>query len=345
MRCFYLNYTFDYLSEAHSKGLAFNAANHAAKPNEIVLVCANKQSDKQLYGFLARAKRISSNGVGYYIPEFHRPHNTATVVEVLTKIVLIPSNVCGDIGRAGIANKNKQRTRHFLEQHINKNTVTKPVEIISVVKNKVQPIVITESPSVSKPKIEPKVKASKNFVYIIKHNTVATLYKIGITDNLSRRMQELEVPSKATIIGHWKSTRSTAFESVLHKMFKPKVVPGTEWFNLTNDELNQSFHILNSGADLITNPNFLEIAKPPVVFVEKTKFQPAVTHQKTVPKKQTFVQSMANSSEQNNQAWMLCSALVAFIVFCIAATASAAPLTIESNLSLNKAEVSQLSND
>ena len=341
MRCFYLNYTFEYLVQAHQKGLAFNAADHAAKPNETVLVCANKQSDKQLYGFLARAKQISNHGVGYYISEFHRPHNTTTIVEVLTDVVLIPSSVCGDLCRAGIPNKNKQRTFHFLQQHIHKTTVNKPLEIITISKaqTKTEPIAVINSES------KPKIKSSKNFVYIIKHKDLDTLYKIGITDNLLRRMPELDVPGLAVIIGHWKSTRSTSFEAVLHKMFKPKVVPGTEWFNLNNDELNQAFHILNSGADLITDPKLLKISKPAVVFVKEKAAKPVVIHKQEPVKNQTFVQAMANPSQTHDSAWIYGSIFGILIIFCIAAAASASPLTIESNLSLNKVEVSQLSND
>jgi len=319
MRCFYLNYTFDYLLEAHKKHIAFNAANHAAKPDEIVFICANKQQDKQLYGFLARAQTISSHSVRYYIPNFHRPNNTVNHITPLTDIVRIPSSVCGDLSRAGIPNSHKQRTRHYLEQFLFEPKSVKPrkaPEVITLVKTK-------------EPESKPKKNPSSGYVYILKHITHAGLYKIGITTRLEERMKELDVPNANTVVGHWKSTRYKSFEDVLHKMFENRL-PGTEYFTLSKDDIALAFRTLNAGAVLITDPSLL--AAETSVVKQKPAPKPVVCHKRPPIINEVRASIQPNISSNNDGVW-IASALSCLIVFFIVATAtSAAPVTTKSTI-------------
>ena len=65
------------------------------------------------------------------------------------------------------------------------------------------------------------------FVYFIRN---ADIYKIGITDNLMRRMKELEADE---IINTIKCTNYDSLEKDLHKEFKEYRIPQTEYFRLT----------------------------------------------------------------------------------------------------------------
>ena len=71
-----------------------------------------------------------------------------------------------------------------------------------------------------------KTKKS-GFVYFIRN---ADIYKIGITDNLMRRMKELEADE---IINTIKCINYESLEKDLHKEFKEYRIPQTEYFRLT----------------------------------------------------------------------------------------------------------------
>ena len=71
-----------------------------------------------------------------------------------------------------------------------------------------------------------KTKKS-GFVYFIRNEDI---YKIGITDNLMRRMKELEADE---IINTIKCANYESLEKDLHKEFKEYRIPQTEYFRLT----------------------------------------------------------------------------------------------------------------
>ena len=71
-----------------------------------------------------------------------------------------------------------------------------------------------------------KTKKS-GFVYFIRN---ADIYKIGITDNLMRRMKELEADE---IINTIKCINYESLEKDLHKEFKEYRIPQTEYFRLS----------------------------------------------------------------------------------------------------------------
>jgi len=72
-------------------------------------------------------------------------------------------------------------------------------------------------------------------IYIIKTNE---FYKIGITNNIKRRIKEIEAlnPFKIELILYKKLLYSKTVEAFLHAEFRDKNIKG-EWFNLSELDL------------------------------------------------------------------------------------------------------------
>ena len=69
-----------------------------------------------------------------------------------------------------------------------------------------------------------------SFVYLIKNGD---LYKIGRTDNLQRRLKQLQ---PCTVIQTLETNRSRDLEYELHQKYKSRRLPQTEYFRLTPSE-------------------------------------------------------------------------------------------------------------
>mgnify|MGYP001396477811 CR=1 FL=1 len=229
MRCFYYNYNFDNLVISFEKGVTCNAANHFVDAGELIIICAQQNPGKQVYGFLARSQGIALRTAKYYWPDFHRPDNRVMKIEVLSRLVHIPSSVTGPMCRAGIMKENREEVKAWLLAHPNE------------IKRDLQPV-ITKA-NIPKPK-------KLGYIYILE---IDAGYKIGITTNLDQRMKQLEVPSKASIIGHWQSRDYEALERLLHKTYKEWRVPQSEWFTINRDQLQFALDLLNSSAKCLTD--------------------------------------------------------------------------------------------
>ena len=84
---------------------------------------------------------------------------------------------------------------------------------------------------------------SKGFVYLIRNDDI---YKIGITDNLLRRFNQLKPDEVLNVV------RCSNFESLekeLHKKFKEFRIPQTEYFRLNKNQLEQVNIEMTKGAD------------------------------------------------------------------------------------------------
>ena len=225
IRCFYYSYNFDNLETSFEKSVIANASDHIVEAGDYVIVCANQNPGQQLYGFLAVSEGVIPNVTAKkYWPDFHRPLSRVTRVRAISRLVKIPLHIAGGMTRAGIRNCHRDEVSMFLR--------TKPIEI----KQEIRPVVINE-----KPKLKPEI----GFVYILQ---IPHGYKIGITTNLDARMKQLEVPEKASIVGHWQSKDYTVLERLLHSMYKEKRVPQSEWFLINEQELQPALHLLNTTA-------------------------------------------------------------------------------------------------
>ena len=71
------------------------------------------------------------------------------------------------------------------------------------------------------------------FVYLIRNGD---LHKIGRTDNLKRRLKQLQ---PCTVVQTLETNRSRDLEHELHKRFKSKRIPQTEYFRLTEAEVDE----------------------------------------------------------------------------------------------------------
>ena len=138
--------------------------------------------------------------------------------------------------RAGIRNSYRNEVMMFLR--------SKPVEI----KQDLRPVVIQA----------PKPKPSLGYVYIL---SIDGGYKIGVTTNLERRMKQLEVPFKATIVGQWESRDYAVIERLLHKMYTKYRVPQSEWFLMTREKLQPALDLLNESTKLLTDINLQQSSK------------------------------------------------------------------------------------
>lgn len=70
------------------------------------------------------------------------------------------------------------------------------------------------------------------YVYLIRNGD---LHKIGRTDNLDRRLKQLQ---PCVLVQSLKTDRSRDLEYELHKRFKDKRIPQTEYFRLDEAEVN-----------------------------------------------------------------------------------------------------------
>ena len=83
----------------------------------------------------------------------------------------------------------------------------------------------------------------KGFVYLIRNDDI---YKIGITDNLLRRFNQLKPDEVLNVV------RCSNFESLekeLHKKFKEFRIPQTEYFRLSKNQIEQVNIEMTKGAD------------------------------------------------------------------------------------------------
>jgi len=72
------------------------------------------------------------------------------------------------------------------------------------------------------------------YVYLIQNGD---LFKIGRTDNLQHRLKQLQ---PCTVIQTLKTDRSRDLEYELHQRFKSKRVPQTEYFRLTESQVEDA---------------------------------------------------------------------------------------------------------
>ena len=90
---------------------------------------------------------------------------------------------------------------------------------------------------------EPISTVEKGFVYLIRNDDI---YKIGITDNLLRRFNQLKPDEVLNVV------RCSNFESLekeLHKKFKANRIPQTEYFRLSKSQIEQVIFEMTKGAD------------------------------------------------------------------------------------------------
>ena len=83
----------------------------------------------------------------------------------------------------------------------------------------------------------------KGFVYLIRNDDI---YKIGITDNLLRRFNQLKPDEVLNVV---RCSNFEKLEKDLHKKFKEYRIPQTEYFRLSKNQIEQVNIEMTKGAN------------------------------------------------------------------------------------------------
>ena len=81
------------------------------------------------------------------------------------------------------------------------------------------------------------------WLYLIRNQDI---YKIGITKNLLKRMDQLKADEVLNVV---KCSNYENLEKELHKKFKEYRIPQTEYFRLNKNQLEQVNIEMNKGAN------------------------------------------------------------------------------------------------
>ena len=87
------------------------------------------------------------------------------------------------------------------------------------------------------------IHKEKGFVYLIRNDDI---YKIGITDNLLRRFNQLKPDEILNVV---RCSNYETLEKDLHKKFKENRIPQTEYFRLENNQIEEVNIEMINGAD------------------------------------------------------------------------------------------------
>jgi len=90
-------------------------------------------------------------------------------------------------------------------------------------------------------------------IYLISNQ--AGLHKIGITQDWLRRSRELEVGTKTSAVLTATVIRPKALELALHRRHKAERLPQTEWFQLTQKQLQEVIGVIEAEAQKLIGPN------------------------------------------------------------------------------------------
>lgn len=91
-----------------------------------------------------------------------------------------------------------------------------------------------------------------NFVYLITAEQYVGIYKIGLTNDVTRRLNDMQTGSPYTLyaIRSYQVENAVAVEAMLHAFFHKKRIRG-EWFNLTAQDIQYIDDALESVDEVI----------------------------------------------------------------------------------------------
>ena len=88
-------------------------------------------------------------------------------------------------------------------------------------------------------------------LYILKNLVGGGGYKIGVSRVIKNRLKQLEVGTKAEVIGLWESSNYTDLERMLHRRYVDVRIPQSEWFSLSKDQLHDAVEWLDENASQV----------------------------------------------------------------------------------------------
>ena len=101
-----------------------------------------------------------------------------------------------------------------------------------------------------------RIEDVPGFVYLIRNKD---LYKIGITISMKRRVKELK-PDEVVAVKEAANMRG--IEKLLHKRYKERRIPQTEYFRLTPEEVEEASYLLGKEICLRTTVNQFWTKRP-----------------------------------------------------------------------------------
>ena len=115
-----------------------------------------------------------------------------------------------------------------------------PPDVQYLVNGKLEYIVEQDQKKVTSSGVE---LVEKGFVYLIRNDDI---YKIGITDNLLRRFNQLKPDEILNVV---RCSNYQSLEKELHKNFKDCRIPQTEYFRLDKNQIEQVNIEMTKGAN------------------------------------------------------------------------------------------------
>lgn len=231
----YYAWNYPNLVIAHTRGVTASPQRVRYEPGNVVIVAARNE-DREVYGFLATVTEVLDNKVSRdFWPTTGDGPNDYPVnkLSVHTPIMRIPANLFSKMTQAGLKLVDRKTVADYLRAEAGTTT---PL-----------PFDTQETAPVQKPEVKKDDRIG--YLYILR-NLLGDGYKIGITDNIHRRFKQLEVGSKAECIGYWSSLNYRNLERFLHNHYTPCRVPQSEWFMLTDHELDWAISWLNDSASV-----------------------------------------------------------------------------------------------
>lgn len=257
----YYGWNYANLVIAHNNGVTASPNRVTYEVGNLVIVAA-RNDDRQVYGFIGTVTEVlESKTSGDYWPTSGSGSNDYPVnkITVHSPITVIPANLYSQMTQGGI----KLDERKGIAEYLRDSS-----ELMTPLPTDTQ-----ETVPVLKPQLK-KEDLRIGYVYILQ-NLLGDGYKIGVTDNIHRRFKQLEVGSKAACVGYWSSDNYNNLERFLHTQLSPKRVPQSEWFILTEDELNWALEWLNDNStciDLNVQDEALEERESPTLFRRMRNF-------------------------------------------------------------------------
>ena len=87
------------------------------------------------------------------------------------------------------------------------------------------------------------------YLYLLQNQTVGG-YKIGITTAPESRFKALAVGTKSRLLAYWHHPHYREIESYFHKHFKLERVPQSEYFDLTDDQVQSVIDEMGTCAEV-----------------------------------------------------------------------------------------------
>jgi len=124
------------------------------------------------------------------------------------------------------------------------------------------------------PTLVEQIEIRPGYLYFIQNLTVGG-YKIGLTTNPPQRFKALKVGEQSRLLAYWQTPFYRELEKFLHSKYKSERVVQSEYFNLTNEQVQEVIDQVSACCEVV------EVA--PDLSVELNVVRLMFTHHKPQP--------------------------------------------------------------